>query len=384
METTSAVAQTRALDRARAGERLTLDDGVALFESDFLALGAAADDACRRRHGDAVRTFVIDRNINYTNICVSGCKFCAFWRAADAPDAYLSTHDEIVAKVDEAERLGATQILMQGGLHPGLRIEWFEGLFRAIKVALGRRPRATLSERGEPKGPVHLHSLSPPEIVHIARVSSLTIEQTLARLRDAGLDSLPGGGAEILCDEVRSQLSPRKCTADEWIMVMRAAHRLGLPTTATMMFGHIESRADRVRHLLRIRELQDETDGPSASSGRPLGGRFTAFIAWTYQPANTALGGVAVGAQEYLRTLAVSRLVLDNVANLQASWVTQGPKIAQAALTFGANDLGAVMIEENVVRAAGAEYRLTREELVRLIEDAGYRAAQRDTYYRLL
>jgi len=368
METTSTVAQMRAVDRAAAGERLTLEDAVALFESDFLMLGAAANDACRRRHGDAVRTFVIDRNINYTNICMSRCRFCAFWRAAEAPDAYLSTHDEVLAKVAEAEQLGATQILMQGGLHPDLRIEWFEELFRRVKAAHN----------------VHLHSLSPPEIVHIARTSSLTIEQTLARLREAGLDSLPGGGAEILCDEVRSQLSPRKCTADEWTIVMRAAHQLGMPTTATMMFGHIESRADRVRHLLRIRELQDEADGPSASSGRPLGGRFTAFIAWTYQPENTALGGVAVGAQEYLRTLAVSRLVLDNIANLQASWVTQGPKIAQLALAFGANDLGAVMIEENVVRAAGAEYRLSREDLVRLIEDAGYRAAQRDTYYRLL
>lgn len=346
----------RALDRARAGERLTLADGAALFDADLLESGAAADDACRRWHGDSPRTFVIDRNINYTNICVSGCRFCAFWRRADAPDAYLSTHDEILAKIGEAETLGATQILLQGGLHPELRIEWFEQLFRAAKSSHN----------------VHLHSLSPPEIVHIARMSSLTIEQTLGRLRAAGLDSLPGGGAEILCEAVRSQLSPRKCTCDEWLAVMRVAHSLGMPATATMMLGHIESRADRARHLLRIRELQDETDG------------FTAFIAWTYQPGNTALGGVAAGAQEYLRTLAVSRLLLDNVANIQASWVTQGPKIAQLALAFGANDLGAVMIEENVVRAAGAEYRLTREEIVRLIEDAGFQAAQRDTYYRTL
>jgi cyclic dehypoxanthinyl futalosine synthase len=349
-------AAASALERARAGERLTLEDGIALFDADLLELGAAADDACRRRHGDGVRTFVIDRNINYTNICVSGCRFCAFWRAADAPGAYLSTPDEIIAKVAEAERLGATQLLMQGGLHPELRIEWYEDLFRRIKAAHR----------------VHVHSLSPPEIVHIARVSSLTIEETLARLRAAGLDSLPGGGAEILCDEVRSRLSPRKATVAEWLAVMRAAHGLGMPTTATMMFGHIETRADRVRHLLRLRELQDETGG------------FTAFIAWTYQPGNTALGGTAVGGQEYLRTLAVSRLVLDNVANLQASWVTQGPKIGQLALTFGANDLGAVMIEENVVRAAGADYRLTRQDLIRLIEGAGYRAAQRDTYYQTL
>jgi cyclic dehypoxanthinyl futalosine synthase len=345
-----------ALDRAASGQRLQEQEALALFDAPLAALGAAADAACRRLHPEPYRTFVIDRNINYSNICVSGCRFCAFYRPPGHPEGYLLTRDEILAKVGEAAALGATQILMQGGLHPELPIGWFEDILRAIK---GRFP-------------VTLHSLSAPEVVHLARLSGLTIRETLGRLQQAGLDSLPGGGAEILCDDIRFALSPRKCTADEWFAVMREAHALGMRGTATMVFGHIESPAHRVRHLLRVRELQDET------------GLFTAFIPWTFQPLNTALGGEPASAHDYLRTLAIARLVLDNVPNLQASWVTQGARIGQLTLAFGANDLGSTMLEENVVRAAGVEFRLSADELAGLIRGAGFVQARRDTYYHVL
>lgn len=353
---TLSLSSSLALRRAWAGERLSAAAAVALFEADLVDLGAAADAACRRRHPEPYRTYVIDRNINYSNVCVSRCRFCAFWRDECAPDAYVLETDQVLAKVEEAAAVGATQILMQGGLHPSLPLEWYERLCQAIKA----------------RCPVHLHSFSPPEVVHLAAVSGLAVDEVLARLKAAGLDSLPGGGAEILCDRVRGELSPRKCTGDEWLEAMRAAQRLGMPTTATMMFGHIETLEERVEHLMRVRDLQDETGG------------FTAFIPWTYQPLNTALGGRPAGGHDYLRTLAISRLVLDNIENLQASWVTQGPKIAQVAVRFGANDLGGTMLEENVVRAAGAEYLMSRQEIVRIIEDAGFEARQRDTTYRLL
>jgi len=345
-----------AIARAAAGERLDAAAAQALFSAPLLDLAAAADAVCRRLHPEPVRTFVIDRNINYSNVCVSGCSFCAFFRRVGDPESYRLSHDEIRAKVEEAVSLGATQIMLQGGLDPELPLAWFENLFRRIKAAHS----------------CHLHSLSPPEIVHLSHLEELPVETVLGRLREAGFDSLPGGGAEILSDASRHRLSPHKCSADEWIAVMRAAHRLGLPTTATMMFGHIETPAQRVEHLLRIRDLQDETGG------------FTAFIPWTYQPANTSLGGDETGAHDYLRTLAISRLVLDNVPNLQASWVTQGPKIGALALRFGANDMGSVMLEENVVRAAGASFYMTREEILRAIRQAGFTPVQRDTYYRPL
>ena len=345
-----------ALALATSGERLDEGDAVALFSAPLALLGAAADAACRRLHPEPIRTYVIDRNINYSNICTSGCRFCAFFRPPGHPDGYLLTEDDILAKVAEAVSLGATQILMQGGLHPELTIAWFEEAFRAIKARF----------------PVTMHSLSAPEIVHLARRSDLSLRETLRRLRAAGLDSLPGGGAEILCDEIRSVISPRKCTSEEWFTVVREAHALGMRATATMMFGHIETPAQRVRHLLRVRELQEET------------GVFTAFIPWTFQPANTALGGRAASPHDYLRTLAVCRLVLDNVPNLQASWVTQGAQIGQLSLAFGANDLGSTMIEENVVRAAGVEFRLSADDLAHLIRGAGFTPARRDTYYHLL
>jgi len=346
----------RELEQAASGGRLERDQAVALFAAPLAALGAAADALCRRLHPEALRTFVIDRNINYSNVCVSGCRFCAFFRPPGHGDGYVLSHEEILSKVEEAVALGATEILMQGGLHPDLPLSWFEDLFRSIKERFS----------------VTIHSLSAPEIVHLSRVSGLPTRQVLARLRKAGLDSLPGGGAEILCDEVRRQISPRKCTTEEWLAVMREVHELGMRATATMMFGHVESPAQRVEHLLRVRELQEQT------------GVFTAFIPWPFQPANTALGGEAASAHDYLRTLAISRLVLDNVANLQASWVTQGAEIAQLALAFGANDLGSTMIEENVVRAAGVTFRMSADELASLVRRAGFSPARRDTYYNLL
>ncbi len=348
----------KALERAAAGERLSYEEILALFEhADLLALGEAADRVRWAKHPKPMVTFVVDRNINYSNVCVSQCRFCAFYRPEGHPEAYLLSREEIADKVAELVALGGTQVLMQGGLHPALTIEFYEGLLSFLRE---RFPG------------VQLHCLSPPEVVHIARVSGLTIEQTLRRLREAGLGSLPGGGAEILCHRVRRALSPRKCTAGQWLEVMRVWHSLGGRSSATMMFGHIETFAERAQHLCAIRELQDETGG------------FTAFIPWTFQPQNTQLNRPAVGAYDYLRTLAVARLALDNVDNIQASWVTQGPKIAQLALRFGANDLGSTMIEENVVRAAGATFSMTRAEMEALIRDAGFAPRQRDTLYRLL
>jgi len=350
-------ATTQIIDKAVEGKRISAKEAAYLFENaGLLELGLAADAVCRRLHPEPFRTYVVDRNINYTNICVSRCRFCAFHRDADSPEAYLLADDEIYEKIAEAVGLGATQILMQGGLHPDLDVSYYERLVRGVK------------ERFR----VRLHSFSPPEIVHIAWISGLTIEDAIAHLKAAGLDSIPGGGAEILTDTCRSNLSPSKCTTQEWLGVMEAAHRLGMPTTATMMFGHIESFADRVEHLAKIRELQDRTGG------------FTAFIPWTFQPANTELGGEAVGGYDYLRTLAISRLMLDNFRNIQASWVTQGDKVGQVALHFGANDLGSTMIEENVVAAAGVSFHMSEQELRQAISEAGYIPRRRDTYYRLL
>ena len=346
-----------ALLAACDGRRMGQGDALALLEHASLPeLGWAADSICDAKHPERIRTYVIDRNINYTNICVSGCRFCAFFRPLGHPESYVLTDEQVLEKVAEAVALGATQILMQGGLHPDLRIDYFERLLRRIKDRF----------------PVQAHCLSAPEIVHVARISGLTVRDTLSRLRDAGLDSLPGGGAEILVDSVRAALSPRKCTADEWLDVMRTAAVLALRATATMVFGLGETASDRIAHLERVRALQDET------------GVFTAFICWPFQPGNTALGGHAAGAHDYLRTLAISRIYLDNIDNIQASWVTQGEAIAQLALRFGANDIGSTMIEENVVAAAGVSHRLSEEALIGLIHGAGFDAAQRTTLYEIL
>jgi cyclic dehypoxanthinyl futalosine synthase len=295
--------------------------------------------------------------VNYTNICESGCRFCAFYREAGAADAYLLEEEEINRKIAELVDSGGTQLLMQGGLHPGLGVEWFERLFRGIRE---RFPT------------VQNHSLSPAEITQIARVSGLTVRETLIRLKEAGLDSIPGGGAEILVDRVRREISPRKIGWEGWAEVMREAASLGMPTTATMMFGSREGPEDIVEHLFRIRDLQER------------GGTFTAFIPWTYQPGNTELGGKTATGVEYLKVLALSRIVLDNIPNIQASWVTQGEKMAQVALFFGANDMGGTMLEENVVAAAGCTFRMSRDEMVGLIREAGFRPAQRTTLYRIV
>jgi cyclic dehypoxanthinyl futalosine synthase len=298
-------------------------------------------------------TYVVDRNINYTNICVSGCLFCAFHRQPTDADAYVLDRDELFGKIDELVSVGGTQILMQGGLHPDLRLDYYCDMLRAIK------------ERYD----IHIHTFSPPEIVHFARLEGMSVSEVIRTLHESGLDTIPGGGAEILVQSVRDRVSPRKCTADEWISVMRDAHSIGMRTTATMMFGHVETYADRIEHLRKVRELQDETGG------------FTAFIPWTFQPGNTGLPLRTVGGHEYLKTLAICRIFLDNFSNIQASWVTQGAKVGQVALYFGANDLGSTMLEENVVRAAGVQFRMSIEDMRQLITEAGFEPVQRNCYY---
>ncbi|MHB8121507.1 MAG: cyclic dehypoxanthinyl futalosine synthase [Desulfuromonadaceae bacterium] len=328
-----------------------------LINGDLLALGKRADAIRRQRHPDNTVTFVVDRNVNYTNICESKCSFCAFYRSKDAVDAYILDPEQIYEKIAELVAQGGTQLLMQGGLNPDLKIDFFEVLFREIKK---RFPG------------VQNHSLSPAEVTCIAANSALTLDETLARLKDAGLDSIPGGGAEILVDEVRSSISPKKIGWKQWGEVMLKAARIGMPTTATMMFGSSEKPEDIVEHLFRVREIQDQ------------GGSFTAFIPWTYQPGNTELGGETASGIDYLKVLALSRIVLDNIANIQASWVTQGAKMASAALFFGANDLGGTMLEENVVAAAGCSFCMSQQEMINLIHGAGFRAAQRSTTYSII
>jgi cyclic dehypoxanthinyl futalosine synthase len=339
------------------GKRLDAREGLALLkQADLLTMGELASDVRKRLHPERLVTFIVDRNINYTNICVNKCAFCAFYREADSPEAYILSKQEIFKKIEETIAQGGTQILMQGGVHPDLGIGYFEDLFSSIKS------RFT----------IQVHSLSPAEISFLAANARIGIEDTLLRLKASGLDSIPGGGAEILVDRVRKKVSPNKIRWKQWAEVMKTAHKLGMPTTATMMFGSVETQKEIVEHLARLRDIQDESRG------------FTAFIPWTYQPGNTKLGGSTATAVEYLKTLALSRIMLDNFANIQASWVTQGAKIAQVALEFGANDFGSTMIEENVVAAAGVTFRMTRQEIVNLITDAGYRAAQRDTRYNIV
>jgi cyclic dehypoxanthinyl futalosine synthase len=349
------------LDRALDGERITDADALMLLESrDLVAVGRAANELRNRRVDPTRITFIVDRNLNYTNICYTDCDFCAFYRRpGDTREGYVLPKPIIFKKIEETLAIGGTGLLMQGGHHPDLGIDYYEDLFRSIKS----------------RYPIHLHALSPPEVQHVARRSKLTIPETLSRLRDAGLDSLPGGGGEILVDRVRDVISPKKTKSDEWLNVMRHAHRLGMSTTATMMYGHVETVAERVEHMRRIRELQDETRG------------FRAFISWTFQNDGNRLAekvprDTMPTSFDYLLTQAVSRLYLDNVDHIQSSWVTQGLKIGQVALGFGADDLGSVMIEENVVSAAGTTYRTTKEELIHLIKALGKTPVQRDTLYR--
>ncbi len=339
----------QALDRSEALWLLT--------QADLLSLGKLADGVRRRMHPERQVSFVVDRNVNYTNVCTTKCKFCAFYRDETHPDAYVLSYTQIFTKVRELVEHGGTQLLMQGGLHPDLKSDWFEDLFRQLR-------------RRFPE--VQIHSLSPAEVVHIAKLSGISMVECLARLHSAGLQSLPGGGAEILVDAVRQEISPNKIGWQEWAEVMREAHHNGMTTTATMMFGVSEQPEDIVEHLFRVRELQAEQGG------------FTAFIPWSYQPGNTELGGEQASGVEYLRVLALSRVVLDNVANIQASWVTQGARMAQIALYFGANDLGGTMLEENVVAAAGVDFRMNQDEIIALAKDTGFVPARRTTGYKIL
>lgn len=336
-------------DRIDRGSRLSDDEFITLaHEADLYEIGIRADGIRKIKHPENVVTYVVDRNINYTDICISACKFCAFFKSPEDSGGNLITRDELEKKIEETLELGGTQILLQGGLHPDLPLEYYEELVSFMK---GMK--------------IHVHGFSPPEIKHFSSLSNLSVKTVIQRLIAAGLDSIPGGGAEILSDRVRQATAPRKCNSDEWLEVMEEAHNLGLKTTATMMFGHIETIEERLEHLRRLRDLQDKTSG------------FTAFIPWPFQPDNTALassfGSIEkTSGLEYLRMLALSRIYLDNFDNIQASWVTQGPKIAQLSLFFGANDFGSTMIEENVVAAAGVSFQLSEKEICRLVADAGF------------
>src|SRR5881628_2593171 len=327
--------------------------------SDLIGVGMEADAVRRKHHPDGIVSYIIDRNINYTNFCTEYCSFCAFYRPMGHAEGYVLPKQVIFDKIQETLDLGGTGVLMQGGLHPDLKIEWYEDLLSAIKKRFGAR--------------IHLHCFSAPEITNIAELSGLSLRDTIARLRDSGLDSIPGGGAEILDDAVRHRISRLKCNTQEWIDVHRTAHQLGMRTTATMMFGCGETLEQRMHHLEIVREIQADTGG------------FTAFIPWTFQRENTSLGRFIkeeATAVEYLKTLAISRIYLDNFENVQSSWVTQGLKTCQLGLRFGGNDVGSIMIEENVVSAAGAHHRASEEELRRMIRDAGFIPKQRDTLYR--
>ena len=342
-----------------AGGRLNADEALLLYrEAPLHLLGQLAHTVRQRRHPEPIVTYIIDRNVNYTNVCVAKCNFCAFYREVGAADGYVLGFEEIFRKIDETLAVGGEQLLLQGGHNPDLPLAWYEDLFRAVKA---RYPS------------FKLHALSPPEVLHISRLSKLPVPVVIERLIAAGLDSIPGGGAEILVDRVREHLHCHtKATADEWIGVMRDAHLAGLRTTATMRYGTVDTLEDRITHMMRLRDLQDETGG------------FTAFITWSFQPEHTERGGMEATGVEYLRTLAVARLVLDNFDNLQASWVTQGGKVGQLSLAFGANDMGSVMIEENVVRAAGASYCMDELEIVLNVEGAGFVPKRRNMHYEVL
>jgi len=349
----------RILDKAVSGKRISPEEGLRILEShDLVEIGAAADAVSRRLHPEPFRTFNIDRNINYTNVCSAVCDFCAFFRRPNSPEGYVLDKETIYRKIEETVALGGDQILMQGGMNPDLPLEWYEDLLRSLKE---RFPR------------VNLHCFSPPEIHALHKLTKLPVKTVLQRLKAAGLGSLPGGGGEILVDRVRKEMTRGKCMSDEWLNVCWEWHQMGGKGSATMMFGHIETLAERIEHLERLRQLQDETGG------------FTAYICWTFQPENTDMSQITpVGSFEYLKTQAVSRLFLDNFANIQSSWVTQGEKIGGLALHFGANDMGSLMIEENVVAEAGTVHHLTLETIKRLIRDAGYVPRQRNVFYEYI
>ena len=351
------------IDKVLAGERVSQDEARALYRLPLEQLGALADRRRLTRSDGSVVTYIIDRNINYTNVCDTYCKFCAFYRIEKDSDHYVITFDELDRKLDELSAIGGVQILMQGGHHPKLGIGWYLDLLSHIRT---RYPH------------INIHAFSPPEFNHFAEVFRMPLREVIAKFKEAGLGSIPGGGGEILVDRVRKEIAPLKCMSDQWLEVMAIAHELGLNSSATMMFGHLETLNDRLEHLQRLRDQQDATRG------------FTAFICWTFQSGRNRAGhqmlpGVQpLGSAEYLRMQALSRIFLDNIANVQSSWVTQGPKIGQLALKYGANDFGSVMMEENVVNAAGTSFRLAKDEIERLISTAGYQPRRRDNWYRLL
>lgn len=341
-----------------AGERISGAEALDLFRGlDLPALGALANAVRERKHPDRMVTYIIDRNINYTNVCNVYCTFCAFMRTEEEPDAYVLTPEQVGAKIQELVDIGGVQVLMQGGHHPKLGLEYYLELLQSIKQ---RFPQ------------VNIHGFSPPEFNHFAEVFHMPVEEIIGRFKAAGLGSIPGGGGEILVDRVRDRIAPLKCNSDEWLRVMEIAHGQGLNSSATMMFGHVETIEDRLEHLQRLRDLQDRTHG------------FTAFICWTFQNENTRLRVPSAGAHEYLRTQALARIFLDNFPNVQSSWVTQGPQIGQVALQFGANDFGSVMMEENVVSQAGATFRINEATMCRLISAMGYEPHRRNNWYQLL
>jgi len=358
------IQETTVVDKVLAGERITAEEALELYQLPLQELGALADhrrnlakmDAYDER-GNEIVTYIVERNINYTNVCNVYCKFCAFYRTERDSDHYVLSHEQIDQKIDELVSIGGIQILMQGGHHPKLGIGYYLDL---------------LSHLREKYPQVNVHAFSPPEFNHFAQVFRMPLREVIVRFKEAGLGSIPGGGGEILVDRVRNRIAPLKCNTEQWLKVMEIAHEEGLRSSATMMFGHVETIADRIEHLERLRELQDRTGG------------FTAFICWTFQPENVVLKATPVGSAEYLRTQALARIYLDNIENLQSSWVTQGPRIGQIALRFGANDYGSVMMEENVVSSAGTTFRLTREEMERLISDAGYEPRARNNRYQLV
>ena len=361
MTTTTTTALEAAYDKAAAGERLTEADGLLLLErGDLLTLGSLANAARQRHLPGRIVTYIVDRNVNYSNSCVTYCAFCAFYRPPGHSEVYVQTYEQIGKRLEELAAQDGRQVLLQGGHHPDLTIDWYVGLLRYIRE---RFPA------------INIHGFSPPEITHFAEIWKMPVAEILRVFREAGLGSVPGGGAEILVDRVRKVIAPLKATTEEWLGVMREAHRQGLKTSCTMMFGHVETLAERVEHLRRLRDLQDETGG------------FTAFICWSFQKPHTNLARKvphAAGSHDYLRTLAVGRLFLDNIPSAQSSWVTQGPKIGQLALEFGANDMGGTMMEENVVSAAGTTHRVTPDRMDELILDAGYEPRRRTTQYEIL
>jgi len=343
--------------RLYAGERPTIEDGLVLYQTaDNDSLARMADWVRRKKHPEPVVTYIVSRNINYTNVCWVRCDFCAFYRPPGSEEGYVLPREDLFEKIRETVDAGGIEILIQGGLNPRLKIDYFEDLFRSIKL----------------KFAVHIHGLSPTEILYIANHSRLTVREAIVRLRKAGLDTIPGAGAEILVDEIRQQIAPHKETTEEWLGVMRIAHELGMKTTATMMYGSVDRIGHRLEHLMRIRELQDETGG------------FTAFIPWNYQPGGSALGGEKTNGSEYLRMVALSRILLDNVDNIQASWVTQGAPVARLSLRYGVNDFGSTMFEENVVKAAGTSFKMDETEVRRQIREAGFVPRRRNTYYEFV